>query len=367
MKGKKYTINDVRSMAAQKGFRFISSSFRKVTDKCDWKCCKCGYQWIAQIRKIKDYKGCPRCLGRIYIREDVVHFAKKKNICLLSKRYSILNKRYKWKCNTCSHIWLATANGIVHTSGCPRCSKCAPYTIKELKQIAKHKNLKLLSNVYKGVAEKYPCRCLKCDHVWSTWIRAGARCPKCSMANRIRPLIGTIDDARQIGQNKNFELMSNVFLGMKKKHTWKCHEGHIWESTVQNIRRGTHCPTCSKKLRSGTFKFVTENKVRMIFEELTGECFPSDWHTLRNGQQLDGYCENLKMAFEYQGPQHYCVDGYWNKTITDLNGQQIRDNRKTQRCQQLKITKIDVPYTVAKPIKRLRDFIQQELNVYTSN
>ncbi len=360
---KKYTTKDVCDMASQKGFRFVSKSFEKVTDKCDWQCQKCDYTWKAQIRKIKNYKGCPRCTGRIYTREDVVYFALQKNIVLLSDNYTVLNDLYKWQCNKCHYKWQAQATWIVNFSGCPRCSKRAPYSIEELKEIVKTKYLELLDSSYKGMNNKYLCRCFKCNHIWNTLIRKATRCPKCSLADRVMPLVTTIVDAKKIGKDRGFKFVSDIFLGMKKKHRWECGLGHVWMSTVDNIRRGTNCPTCSRKLRTKTCKCITEKRVRSIFEQLTQKLFPSDWHSLGNGQQLDGYCKELNIAFEYNGPQHYCVDGYWNKEKEDLERQQNRDARKTKICQQLNIPKIDVPYTVAKPTKRLHKFIENELRI----
>ncbi|GAG03893.1 unnamed protein product, partial [marine sediment metagenome] len=105
MKGIKYTMEDVLALSSQMGFKFLSRSFQNVRDKCDWQCCKCGHQWEAAIYRIKDCKGCPRCTKRIYTKEDVMQLTQKKNITLLSKKYSNISGQYKWKCNKCNYKW----------------------------------------------------------------------------------------------------------------------------------------------------------------------------------------------------------------------------------------------------------------------
>ncbi len=234
------------------------------------------------------------------------------------------------------------------------------YTTENMHDLAKSRGFVFLSEGYTGILQKHEWMCSK-GHKWRATpngIKTGNGCKRCAAAQ----LRTTIEDARIIAKKCGFELMSKEHKGMKKKHQWQCKEGHIWEATIQNIRRGNKCPTCSR-LKAQRYNHITEKRVRLIFEQLTQQEFPSDWHTLGNGQQLDGYCKELNVAFEYQGPQHYYIDGYWNKDKKDLDYQQVRDNRKTKLCQCLKIVKIDVPYTVVKPIKRLHNFIENKLKI----
>ena len=78
--------------------------------------------------------------------------------------------------------------------------------------------------------------------------------------------------------------------------------------------------------------------------------------------ELDGYCENLKLAFEYQGVQHYKFIPYWHKTREIFEEQQERDEMKYKMCVKNGITLILIPYkfNCYKP-EELKQYISDQL------
>ena len=156
-----------------------------------------------------------------------------------------------------------------------------------------------------------------------------------------------------IARKQGFVLLSDNLVDRRTKYKWKCVDGHIWQTTFDNINNGGKCPRCSGGMN--------EEKTRFIFEQLTGEKFPSNWKILNNRLQLDGYCENLKVAFEYQGIQHYQFNSLFHKSLNDFKNQQKRDRRKTAVCLKKEIIKIDVPYKESSSHKRLTAFIYTQL------
>lgn len=106
-------------------------------------------------------------------------------------------------------------------------------------------------------------------------------------------------------------------------------------------------------------RYKTENKhsrgeilTRRALEQLYGEKFPSvrpNW--LKNPRtgynlELDGYCEKLKMAFEYHGEQHRIFPNNFHKTFEEFKDQVIRDKDKADICEKRGIYLIIVDFTV---------------------
>jgi len=62
--------------------------------------------------------------------------------------------------------------------------------------------------------------------------------------------------------------------------------------------------------------------------------------------ELDGYCEELKTCFEYNGLQHYNKVDYWHKTNKGFEKQQERDRIKKELCEENQVHLIIIPYTI---------------------
>ena len=48
--------------------------------------------------------------------------------------------------------------------------------------------------------------------------------------------------------------------------------------------------------------------------------------------ELDGYCPDLQLAFEYQGVQHHVANSYFNLLSGGFDAQLERDRLKAQQC-----------------------------------
>lgn len=75
--------------------------------------------------------------------------------------------------------------------------------------------------------------------------------------------------------------------------------------------------------------------------------------------ELDGYNEQLGLAFEYNGIQHRVYHPRFHKTEEDFIKQQERDHWKRNKCKELGIRLLEIPDTI--PYEKLGEFIVEEI------
>lgn len=180
---------------------------------------------------------------------------------------------------------------------------------------------------------------LKCEngHIWNTKVsnvllpnrlkRASKGCPECAKNIYIK-------QSKDIALSKLLEghtiIESFLKEGKNKTNRYykiKCPSNHIYEK--RNAEMTSGCPECSKKT------FVGQERVRLIFEHHFNKKFPSsrpNWlinPLTGKNLELDGYCEELKIAFEYQGRQHFSDNTEFGG---DFKNQKQRDIYKKEIC-----------------------------------
>lgn len=125
----KYSIDDLKSFAAQKNGECLSDTFYNSDEKYDWKCAF-NHLWRASFNQIKNKKSwCPLC-ARVSRRDKSVLRFSIKNLILiaksrggkcLSEEFLGTNKRYLWECRY-GHVWRATHNSVKNGTWCPTCA-----------------------------------------------------------------------------------------------------------------------------------------------------------------------------------------------------------------------------------------------------
>jgi len=116
---------------------------------------------------------------------------------------------------------------------------------------------------------------------------------------------------------------------------------------------------------SGRKTSKKEERCRQILENIYGKPFPAirpDW--LRNPEtnrnlELDGYNDELKIGFEYNGQQHYVYPNYTGQTLEQFKAQVRRDIFKINKCDEQGVYVITIPYSV--PDHLLEDYIRYYL------
>ncbi len=155
----------------------------------------------------------------------------------------------------------------------------------------------------------------------------------------------TIEKMQDIAGLRHGRCLSLHYKNAHSKLKWECHLGHKWSALPCNISRGKWCPYC----KSGR----SEERCRFILEQLTGLQFLKTRSVIDG--ELDGFCEKLNLAFEYQGIQHFEDVAIFREKTKDI---QKRDRVKRALCKQMKIILFEIPYYIAESgIPQLEQYI----------
>ena len=419
------TLEDCQGYAISRGGLCLSTEYKDNNSYMTWKCIVCNKEWDAKFRSVKYYKSwCSDCANQkrlMELEQKCNEFAlSKEGVCIstqipsakikinwkcknnhdifnslssliqkkywcdecgktnekdmmlqfcydwaiskdgkcLSTEYKDSNTHMTWECKE-GHQWLTTSGKIINSkTWCPVCSGNVSYTILDCQEFAISKGGKCLSNKYKNCNEHLKWECSE-GHQWvcifnhiknkDTW------CPKCSGKQP-----HTIDDCQNWAKKKVGKCLSNEYNGALKPLEWECSEGHQWNARFNNIKnQNTWCPVCSGSR--------SEQMCREIIESYLLEPFPNQRPDFLGGLELDGYNADLKMAFEYNGIQHYeYTPNFHRDGHIDLARQQARDNIKKIKCANYNIRLLIIPhiYSFQNP-QELDSFIYKELITLT--
>lgn len=136
---------------------------------------------------------------------------------------------------------------------------------------------------------------------------------------------------------------------------------------VNDLEYNALLNTDKKKPHKNSVTPVKEEICRNIFEKIYNKPFPTKRPSfLKNPDtgrnlELDGYNEELKIAFEYNGQQHYDFPNTFHKTLDEFQRQVERDKFKKEKCNQNNIKLITIPYTVDK--NDMESFIKTKLGL----
>lgn len=182
---------------------------------------------------------------------------------------------------------------------------------------------------------------------------SGIGCSSCSNNKR-----NTQESVEKYVVSRGYILRS-TYKNNKTKISLECKKHGVFKVRYDNFKNLNHqCMQCSKETRESK----GERECREIIENLTGKKFPTKRPKfLTNPEtgyslELDGYCKEINLAFEYDGEQHF-------KPIEWMGGEekfkqtQKLDKLKNDLCKSSKITLIRIPFT----IKNIENYIKRKL------
>lgn len=234
-------LEELQSIAREKGGRCLSEEYRGIDEKLKWEC-EHGHVWETAPYYIRNGSWCPKCLGRGRTILEMKEIAYEKGGECLSGSYVNNHTKLTWKCEK-GHIWDAVPAIITNGSWCPMCSGRV-ITIYDMYSLAKTKNGKCLSHEYINSTTKLLWECHN-GHQWKAIpnsIQQGSWCPICNSK--------TISDMKQLAESHGGKCLSESYSGSDTRLLWECSHGHIWEAIPNDVQRGRWCPNCKEQKKN---------------------------------------------------------------------------------------------------------------------
>jgi hypothetical protein len=319
----------------------LSSKYEDSDSILRWEC-EFGHKWTASYFSVLNNRTwCPHleCKGKKISKsllktsiDDLKKFAKEKSGRCLSKSYSNQLMKYLWECSS-GHRWEASWGNISQGKWCAICAGVAPLSIDDVRNDAKSLGLSLISKDYINNRTHVKVKCDVCAYQFpvlpSNIRHHESGCPRCS--GRVVEL----PDVKALAKRRGGLLLSTKFNSAIDPLEWQCSNGHPFKLSYNKAQQGRWCPSCY-----GSFG---ERLVRLVFEEIFKKPFPKmrpKWLARRRSRlELDGYNEELGIAFEHQGLQHYEEISHWGP----LSHVKERDNFKKRKCRNKSVILIEIP------------------------
>jgi hypothetical protein len=351
---KKHNLLEFQKIARKQGGKCLSKSYSSIDRKLKFEC-KFGHKWSAVAWSV--YKGswCIICgnvqsgLKRRTITIEKLNLIAKSNqgFCL-SKTYEGANSNATWKCKN-NHVWDASVSSVMAGRWCRECgiassTKKRSNTIEDAQKYAHSREGKCTSKTYTNSRTKLNWEC-KFSHTWSAVFSSKNQtrwCPTCAEHEKIKRFkkgLLSLSDMHKLAAKQDGFCISTSYVNSQTHLDWKCSNGHIFSAKPSNVQTGHWCPYCKNDLG--------ENTVRQIFEIIFDSSFkrvrPLFLKTIKGGRlELDGFNEELKIAFEHHGRHHYKVS-HFSKSKHILKQRIKLDTLKEKLCKKNGIKLIVVP------------------------
>ena len=315
--------------------------------------CEEGHEWWKVYEGAGATISCPTCI-LIEKNKKAIKTAKENNYKMIGlTKNSKLNNVVEVKCENDHSRELKVISIHNFNYNCKRCNNNEKRN-EAIEEKAKENNYTI--NGLKSNSEPDDIITVSCvnDHPFDIEVakmfKFNYKCAECNGNN-------VISEAKKIAELRAGKCLSKEYEGYNVKLKWICYYKHEFSATFNNVKGGSWCPDCNIYLGESISRKILETLFDVKFIKVR-----PDW---LNNFELDGYCDNViinrekyKIAFEYQGRQHYEFIECWNETVEDFEIRKERDKEKVVMCKENDVILIVIPYTVK--LKDLQKFIMDE-------
>lgn len=226
------------------------------------------------------------------------------------------------------------------------------------KYIENEEGYVLLSKEYKDSISKLDIQCPK-DHIFPMSFKVFSKGHRCSYCAGKRQY--NIDEVKGIFEDSGYVLLSSEYKGNRDKLLVLGPDGKEYETTLFAFKVNGIIPHLKGKV------FKNEEECRDILQEITGEKFPKsnpEWLINPNTgrkMELDGLCEKLKIAFEYDGKHHFQNTNYAKNDVTTTNE---RDLIKDELCLKNDIRLIRIPFYIKDKYSYIKNKVKHNNSLF---
>lgn len=337
--------------------------------------CAEGHRWPMPRKCFDASSWCPKCSARQRGKQArKTHLAKHVRK-IIGKRGRLLDpipddepvshtRRVRVECSQCKHVW-SPSFGVIHRGGwCPHCAGNRRWTIGRVRALVSQRGGKVISDspdtdviVSKGYVT------VECGmgHRWSVRpanLKAGYWCPKCCGRSE-----WTLGRVRAIVEGRGGQLLaegpdSQPIVAHRFVAHVRCALGHEWTTNTSRLAK-SWCGECA----SGQGEEICRAYMEAMFGRPFPKCRPMFLKYKQTGRnlELDGFCEELSIAFEHHGLQHYEEVSLFKDSRISLSERKRRDRLKRRRCAARGVVLVEVPELHLKtPLSKLREFIIEQ-------
>jgi hypothetical protein len=347
---KKLTLDQYKLQALEHGAKCIADEYLGAQTPILHQCLKnTNHSWLVCPSSIRRGHGCPYCarikvaLSRRLTLDQYKLQALEHGVRCIANAYvndgtPILHQCLKDQ----SHEWLASPCHIKQDHGCPHCTHRVKITLDQYKLQALEHGVRCIADKYMGANVPILHQCLKDPrHEWKVrpnGIKRHKSCPYCVGNIKL-----TLDQYKLQALEHGARCIADVYINNITPVLHQClkDSSHVWNASPGSIKQNHGCPYCNS--------LKQEPRCRIWFERFFQRLFPKirpKWLLNHTGHrlELDGYCEELKLAFEYNGIQHYEHRKKFHKTAKAFKLQQQRDTLKLKLCVEHGVKLIIISY-----------------------
>lgn len=341
------------------GLEYMELDFVRGGEKSRYKCKSCNREWLKRPNKVRNGQGCASCHRHLPFPlkslEKLKEEARKVNMEYLELFPVSGKEKVRYRCNKCGHESSKCPGDVAQGHGCIFCGKTSKKSLEMLRSEAENVGFEYMESRPARDKEKARYRCKACGYIslkMPSGIKQGNGCSKCSGS-----IPKTLDELRTEAKKIGLEYLENEPKGNGTHARYRCEVcGFEQLKDPSGVRQGKGCINCKTTKQEKMCHCFFE----AIFKSKFDKHIHPAWLRLENGHylHLDGYCKEIKVAFEYNGQQHYSMRFTFNNSAEDLEKQKIRDEIKVNRCKKQDVILIVVPYWIKH--KQMQDFIINE-------